>query len=101
MLFSIEEDLVILVAYWHTAELWSPQPSTEDMTDPSIGISTQLLTIALNMIAIYMYTLQYKLTSGIIHYLHADGLETRAPPYYKVHISVSAIIVTGKKYRER
>ena len=34
--------------------------------------------------------------TGIIHYL-ADGLETRAPPYYKVHISVSAIIVTSKK----
>ena len=38
---------------------------------------------------------------GLLHL--ADGLETRAPPYYKVHniISVSAIIVTGKKYRER
>jgi hypothetical protein len=24
----------------------------------------------------------------------SDGLETRAPPYYKVHISVFAIIVT-------
>ena len=34
--------------------------------------------------------------AGTIHYL-LDGLETRAPPYYKVHISVSAIIVTGKK----
>ena len=36
------------------------------------------------------------LKPGTIHYL-SDGLETRAPPYYKVHISVSAIIVTGKK----
>ena len=41
-----------------------------------------------------------RLLSGTIHYL-SDELETRAPPYYKVHISVSAIIVTGKKYRER
>ena len=32
---------------------------------------------------------------------YADGLETRALPYYKVHISVSAITVKGKKYRKR
>ena len=32
---------------------------------------------------------------GTIYYL-SDGLETRPPPYYEVHISISAIIVTGK-----
>ena len=38
--------------------------------------------------------------AGTIHYL-SDGLETRVLPCYKVHISISAIIVTGKKYCER
>ena len=38
--------------------------------------------------------------SGTIHYL-SDGLETRAPPYDKVHTSVSAIIITNRKYREQ
>ena len=34
--------------------------------------------------------------SGTIH-CRSDGLETRAPPHYKVHISVSTILVMGKK----
>ena len=36
------------------------------------------------------------ISPGTIYYL-SDGLETRVPPYYKAHISVSAIIVTVKK----
>ena len=38
--------------------------------------------------------------SGTIHYL-SDGLETRTPPYNKVHTSVFAIIITDRKYREQ
>ena len=34
--------------------------------------------------------------AGTIHYL-SDGLETCVLPCYKVHISISAIIITGKK----
>ena len=36
------------------------------------------------------------ISPGPIYYL-SDGLEMRVPPYYKAHISVSAIIVTVKK----
>ena len=45
-------------------------------------------------------TLETGMTRDYIHYL-SDGLETHTPPYYKVHVSVFAITLTGKKYCER
>ena len=33
--------------------------------------------------------------AGTIHYL-SDGLEMRAPPYYQVHISALAFLITDR-----
>ena len=40
------------------------------------------------------------MVAGTVHYV-SDGLETYTPPYYQVHISISTILITGSKYRER